>query len=295
MSPDPSQPEVRASPGRSVEIPEPIRAAAGLAATVLDQARHLPATITGLPVRAAGIAMQTSLRLQQHYASLVVKGDELLTQINRSDADPPWATFDDDVVEVADAVTENVGMDVTTASGPTGANARGSARTRPLDPTPANARGSARARPLDPSTDVASEDALPSSPGMTRTRPRSKSSSDTRMGHAPSAFDLAEDMPSSPSAAGDAVAAAAVAAAGAGAGVGGSTTGKSPSKGRGSVSGAAPVPGYDAFTLAQLRARLRTFDAATLHGLLNYEREQLARTPYVTMLENRLNRSREQG
>jgi len=252
MPPYPDQGEAQPAPGRSVEIPEPIRAAAGLAATLLDQARQLPSSITGLPVRAAGLAMQASLRLQQHYAGLVVKGDELLTQISRSDdGDPPWATFDDDVVEVADAVTEGIGVDVTAAD----------------DSSTASATAIA-----------ASDVALPPLPGTTRSRPRTAGAA-TRMGHSPSAFDLAEDVPASPSAAPAA---------------GFSGPAASTPNGHGGQSGA-PVPGYDAFTLAQLRARLRTFDAATLHGLLNYERDQRARVPYLTMLENRVNRSRGQG
>jgi len=236
-----------------VEIPEPIRAAAGLAATVLDQARHLPATITGLPVRVAGKAMQASLRLQQHYAGLVVKGDELLTQFSRSDdADPPWATFDDEIVDVADGVTEGIGVDVTATD------------------------DSAASAP------AASEVALPPLPGTTRLRP--ERSSATRMGHAPSAFDLADDVPSPPVITPVAPTTGPVPAAGTDTSGNGHSSESEP-----------PVPGYDAFTLAQLRARLRTFDEATLLSLVNYERDQRARTPYLTMLENRLNRSRGQG
>jgi len=253
MPPHPSQRDGRASPGRSVEIPEPIRAAAGLAATMLDQARHLPATITGLPVRIAGKAMQASLSLQQHYAGLVVKGDELLTQLSGSeDTDPPWATFDDDIVDVADAVTEGIGVDVTAA-----------------DDSAASVPG-------------ATEVALPPLPGTTRVRP--ERSSATRMGHAPSAFDLADDVPSSPVATPVARTTDPIPLAG----TDSSGNGHSPES-------EAPVPGYDTFTLAQLRARLRTFDEATLHSLVRYERDQQARTPYLTMLENRLNRSRGQG
>jgi len=212
---------------------------------MLDQARHLPSAITGLPVRVAGLAMQASLRLQQRYAGLVVKGDELLTQIGGSnEVAPPWATFDDDVVEVADAVTEGIGVDVTVADDP-----------------------------------LAVDVALPPLPGTTRARPRRTAGSATRMGHAPSAFDLVEDVPGTP---------AAVPASDP------SIPAASPPNGHSAMS-SAPVPGYDAFTLAQLRARLRTFDAATLHDLLNYERDQRARAPYITMLENRVNRSRGQG
>ncbi|MGY1843028.1 hypothetical protein [Modestobacter sp. SYSU DS0875] len=78
------------------EIPEVVRAAAGLAATVLDEARKLPETLPGLPVRLIGQALQTSLRLQQQYSGLVARGDELFTGL-RGDAEPGMATFDDDL------------------------------------------------------------------------------------------------------------------------------------------------------------------------------------------------------
>lgn len=260
MPPYPSEREGPASAGRSVEIPEPIRAAAGLAASMFDQARQLPSAITGLPVRVAGLAMQASLRLQQRYAGLVVKGDELLTQIGRSgdDADPPWATFDDDVVEVADAVTEGIGMDVTAAD-----NSSPSPRPRLSPASPGRSATS-------PTATATSDVALPPLPGTTRTRPKKTAGSATRMGHAPSAFDLADEVPAR------------------------TPVGGGEANGHSGTS-EAPVPGYDAFTLAQLRARLRTFDAATLHSLLNYERDQRARAPYLTMLENRVNRSSGQG
>src|SRR4051794_25441294 len=80
----------------SREIPEPVRAAAGLAATVLDEVRKLPVTLPGIPVRAVGLAMQAALKLQQEYAGLVARGDELFTGI-RGENEPGMATFDDDV------------------------------------------------------------------------------------------------------------------------------------------------------------------------------------------------------
>jgi hypothetical protein len=81
------------------EIPEAVRAAAGLAATVLDEARKLPETLPGLPVRLLGLAMQTSLRLQQQYAGLVARGDEVFTGL-RGNAEPGMATFDEDLPPV---------------------------------------------------------------------------------------------------------------------------------------------------------------------------------------------------
>jgi hypothetical protein len=79
----------------SREIPEVVRAAAGLAATVLDEARKLPETLPSLPVRLIGLAMQQAMKVQQHYAGLVARGDELFTGI-RGENEPGLATFDDE-------------------------------------------------------------------------------------------------------------------------------------------------------------------------------------------------------
>src|SRR5215207_10504731 len=81
------------------EIPEVVRAAAGLAATVLDEARKLPETLPGLPVRVLGLAMQQAMKVQQQYAGFVARGDELFTGI-RGEDEPGLATFDDDVEPV---------------------------------------------------------------------------------------------------------------------------------------------------------------------------------------------------
>src|SRR3712207_6851128 len=82
------------------EIPEVIRAAAGLAATVLDEARRLPQTLPGLPVRLIGLAMQQAMKVQQQYAGFVARGDELFTGL-RGENEPGLATFDDEIEEPA--------------------------------------------------------------------------------------------------------------------------------------------------------------------------------------------------
>src|SRR3954449_13280097 len=81
-------------------IPEVVRAAAGLAATVLDEARKLPETLPGLPVRVIGFAMQKAMWAQQQYAGMVARGDELFTGL-RGEDEPGLATFDDDLPEDA--------------------------------------------------------------------------------------------------------------------------------------------------------------------------------------------------
>lgn len=89
-------------------VPEPMRAAAGLAAYAIDEARKLPERLIGLPVVAMSTAMQVSLRAQQRYADLVSRGDSLLagllpgataTRPEESTGAPAWARFDDDVTE----------------------------------------------------------------------------------------------------------------------------------------------------------------------------------------------------
>ncbi|WP_166906034.1 lipid droplet-associated protein [Mycobacterium sp. DL440] len=64
---------------------------------------------------------------------------------------------------------------------------------------------------------------------------------------------------------------------------------------RGSSSGAAPdiagELGYDALTLAQVRARLTSLRVADLEALLAYEENGRARAPFVTLLANRITRA----
>src|SRR3712207_786879 len=82
----------------SREIPQVVRAVVGLAATVLDDALHLPRALPSLPVRVIGLAMQATMKVQQHYAGLVARGDEVFTGL-RGEAEPGLATFDEDLPE----------------------------------------------------------------------------------------------------------------------------------------------------------------------------------------------------
>lgn len=72
----------------------------------------------------------------------------------------------------------------------------------------------------------------------------------------------------------------------------GSTNGKAA---RATAAGAAPDVvaelGYDALTLAQLRARLASLRVADLEALLAYEENGRARAPFVTLLANRITRA----
>src|SRR6266536_1497188 len=79
------------------QIPTPLRAALGLMANAIEGARTLPDKAVELPVRAVSAALQFSLRTQQRYAELTLRGDELLGRLHQPPEEPPpWATFDDE-------------------------------------------------------------------------------------------------------------------------------------------------------------------------------------------------------
>lgn len=76
-------------------LPQAFRAAVGLAAEAVEQARHLPDRAVELPMLAMSTALQLSMRAQQQFARLAAKGDEILSHRPATDEPPEWATFDD--------------------------------------------------------------------------------------------------------------------------------------------------------------------------------------------------------
>ncbi|HEV7652259.1 MAG TPA: lipid droplet-associated protein [Actinophytocola sp.] len=78
-------------------LPLPVRVAAGLAVTAVEQARTLPAKIAGLPVTVASQALQMSMRVQQQVTELAIRGDEVLAGLRPVEETPEWATFDEDL------------------------------------------------------------------------------------------------------------------------------------------------------------------------------------------------------
>jgi hypothetical protein len=61
------------------------------------------------------------------------------------------------------------------------------------------------------------------------------------------------------------------------------------------AAGTAPIEGYDSFSIAQLRGRLRGYALSTVQDLVAYEEATRARAPYLTMLRNRLEKVEEQA
>jgi hypothetical protein len=77
-------------------LPLPVRIAAGLAVTAVEQARKLPEQLTGLPVTVVSQALQLSMRVQQRVTELAIKGDDALASLRPAEETPEWATFDED-------------------------------------------------------------------------------------------------------------------------------------------------------------------------------------------------------
>ena len=273
------------------EIPEVVRAAAGLAATVLDEARKLPDTLPGLPVRAIGLAMQGAMKIQQHYAGLVARGDELFTGL-RGEHEPGLATFDDDE-PVAAAGFRNSAFDRAHAP---------SAEEGTTDELADEAVGTDEVL-----EELAIDEMVGDAPavvgGVTEDAEARENalveSDNVRAGTADEAADVSVsvDVPTSTTSEEDSAIAegATVDAVGAQAEAptddpeGGSELSGS------QAAGTAPIEGYDSFSIAQLRGRLRGYALSTVVDLVAYEEATRAREPYLRMLRNRLEKLEEQA
>jgi hypothetical protein len=339
------------------EIPEVVRAVAGLAATLLDEARKLPETLPGLPVRIIGLAMQQAMKVQQQYAGFVARGDELFTGMHGED-EPGLATFDDDLDEpvttpgfrdsafdrataeptsaspLTDAAVEDLpddaAADVVTAEVDQLADqievgqrsieelveeSPGTAdildeiaidelvdqaptleETAPVVAAPAEKAAKPVAKKTTPGKRAAKKAAAAppdstSSDAGTTTTDTDTAATDKDAGPA-TADDAGSDTSESDAAIAQGAAIGAVGEASAAATVepeGGSELSGS------QAPGTAPIDGYDSFSIAQLRGRLRGYALSTVQDLVAYEEATRAREPYLRMLRNRLEKVEEQA
>lgn len=81
--------------------PLPIRLAAGIAATTVEEAFRLPYRLRRLPGQVAGSAFTsaagTAMRARQNVTDLVARGDMVLEELSTPvEEQPGWATFDED-------------------------------------------------------------------------------------------------------------------------------------------------------------------------------------------------------
>ena len=114
-------------------LPFPVRVAAGLVVTAVEEVQALPRTIVGLPITAASQVLQLSMRAQQVVTELAIKGDTALEGARPIEEAPSWARFDEDT---DDLVPTRNGADLSSWSGPTGRRLPGEAangHARPVD------------------------------------------------------------------------------------------------------------------------------------------------------------------
>jgi hypothetical protein len=78
------------------QLPLPVRVAAGLVVSAVEQARDLPRLVVEFPVTAVSQALQASMRVQQKVTALAIKGDQALGTLRPVEERPIWATFDDE-------------------------------------------------------------------------------------------------------------------------------------------------------------------------------------------------------
>lgn len=81
--------------------PLPIRLAAGIAATTVEEAFRLPYRLRRLPGQVAGSAFTsaagTAMRARQNVTDLMARGDMVLEELSTPvEEQPAWATFDED-------------------------------------------------------------------------------------------------------------------------------------------------------------------------------------------------------
>ncbi len=258
-------------------LPMPLRIAAGLVATAVEQARELPRKVVELPVTAVSQALQTSMRLQQKVTELAIKGDRALSTLRPAPESPTWARFDEDEPPLSrDEPARDAGRERL------GRNRRAQDR---------------QAR--DTSTRRARRDAHPGSatdPGASSgTETGGDDTDDVTVNGAVSGRRPGVPAPAHPvdpvGTVGEPL--AELTADPTDVPIGDPTGDPFPEALRESRTEAVgtevtPLPGYDDMTLAQLRARLRRLSVETLRDLLIWETTHRNRPPFVTMLSNRI-------
>ena len=369
----------------SREIPEPVRAAAGLAATVLDEVRKLPETVPGIPVRAVGLAMQQAMKAQQTYAGFVARGDELFTGL-RGEDEPGLATFDDDEPAVAptgfresafdragdteptsasgdliidevaeqveafaevapdtEAILDEIAIDELVDQAPTleetapakpAKAAKAPKAAKPVKATkprktakPAEETGEAAeqtalleatlaapgpagsttaeatlddeptadvATPVDvltPAGEVEAVEATVTDEGVAATEAPAEdaptAAAETPTTESPATEKPATEKPATETSTSETSTSETSTAPADELAISADADSKAPTN--------APVDGYDSFTVAQLRGRLRGYALTTVQDLVAYEQATQARAPYLTLLRNRLEKLEEQA
>ncbi|QKT06650.1 lipid droplet-associated protein [Gordonia sp. X0973] len=229
--------------------PYSARLAAGLIVTALEETRRLPTQLVTMPMTAVSSAVQAGMRLQQNIAELAIKGDAVLDGLfDKPEEQPAWAVFDED--EESAPATPPPPAPAKPAPAP-------AATTTPAKKAPAKKAAAKKvAAKKAPAKKTAAKKAAPAADAGS---PVAEASTGR--------FALYSSVPEVT----DPPARAA-----------------EPKKSKIPAPEVAEFLDYDNLTLAQLRAKIRSVDVDDLRILADYERDSRNRTPFLTMLENRI-------
>lgn len=127
-------------------LPFAARVAAGVAVTVVEEARKLPGSALMLPMTVVSEALARGMRLQQQVTALAIKGDLVISALpvigTPREEQPSWASFDEDEDDEfpatsrfdSAAVTDDVDVPDAPVAEPIAANGRFALySTPPLD------------------------------------------------------------------------------------------------------------------------------------------------------------------
>jgi hypothetical protein len=251
-------------------LPMPIRVAAGLVATVLEEAEQLPRRLTELPVTAVSQALQSAMRVQQKVTDLAIKGDRALGALRPAPEAPTWARFDEDEEPAPlprnglhDRYDWNERYDRYDAEPPYEPRSPKVTPVRILpDLEPEAELDTERLNgQLDaaPASDAATEVPAPRTPAGGTGSDDEPTDADEQATDEHAAHEQAADEQPDTEQADEPA-----------------------------PTGPPGLEGYDSWSLPQLRARFRTLKPHQLQALVDWETEHQNRPPYLTMLSNRI-------
>jgi len=256
--------------------PYPVRVAAGIVVTVLEETRKLPMAALTLPMTAISNTVSAAMKMQQNIAEMAIKGDEVFDSlVPATDEQPAWATFDEDdgdlpsdeaVLGQLNAMSEKLAATPKPTAKPATEQSKPEA-AQADKPAPAKKAAAKKAAPAKKAVAKKSAPAKKAPAKAASAKPSAApADSDAASGASTGSgrFALYSSAPELP----DTKLATSVPA--------------------GDAPEAAQLIDYDTLTLAQLRAKLKTLPADEYSVLVEYERRTKNRAPFVTMLDNRI-------
>ena len=278
-------------------LPMPIRIAAGLVATALEEVQELPRKLTEMPVTAVSGALQASMRLQQRITELAIKGDRALGALRPVPETPAWARFDED----EDLPPRGGGLGGVGNGLSNGLRAVDTPRPPKVTPV--------RILPDPEPEDIFESDAFAQRKrsGLPVPRPPAEHPGNGLAASAELSAPAEAEPASKPAAREPATKPAAAKPPAEKAAAGKPTAAKptstkptaskpaatkptasKPAKAVPAPSGPPGLAEYETWSLPQLRGRFRALSLAQLEQLLAWETSHQDRPPYVTMLSNRI-------